>query len=174
MESKTVQVQDVPQAKPEDGSIGKGFYGDTLKRLKRNKVAMVSLVVIVLIALMAIFAPYVAPYDPYVQDLSKILAPPSAEHWLGTDDLGRDILSRVIHGARVSLTVGLVAESIALALGVVIGAVAGYFGSWVDNLISRIMEVFASFPQILFAMGIMFAMGPGILNIFIAWWAGRG
>src|SRR5690554_6023245 len=103
MESKTVQVQDVPQAKPEDGSIGKGFYGDTLKRLKRNKVAMVSLVVIVLIALMAIFAPYVAPYDPYVQDLSKILAPPSAEHWLGTDDLGRDILSRVIHGARVSL-----------------------------------------------------------------------
>lgn len=168
MESKTVQVQDVPQAKPEDGSIGKGFYGDTLKRLKRNKVAMVSLVVIVLIALMAIFAPYVAPYDPYVQDLSKILAPPSAEHWLGTDDLGRDILSRVIHGARVSLTVGLVAESIALALGVVIGAVAGYFGSWVDNLISRIMEVFASFPQILFAMGIMFAMGPGILNIFIA------
>lgn len=168
MESKTVQVQDVPQAKPEDGSIGKGFYGATLKRLKRNKVAMVSLVVIVLIALMAIFAPYVAPYDPYVQDLSKILAPPSAEHWLGTDDLGRDILSRVIHGARVSLTVGLVAESIALALGVVIGAVAGYFGSWVDNLISRIMEVFASFPQILFAMGIMFAMGPGILNIFIA------
>ncbi len=168
MESKTVQVQDVPQAKPEAGSIGKGFYGDTLKRLKRNKVAMVSLVVIVLIALMAIFAQYVAPYDPYVQDLSKILAPPSAEHWLGTDDLGRDILSRVIHGARVSLTVGLVAESIALALGVVIGAVAGYFGSWVDNLISRIMEVFASFPQILFAMGIMFAMGPGILNIFIA------
>lgn len=167
-EGRALQPRETEELHHDDGSIGEGFYRGTLKRLKRNKVSMVSLVAIILIALIAIFAPYIAPYDPYVQDLGRILQPPSAEHWLGTDDLGRYILSRIIYGARVSLTVGIIAESIALFLGVVIGAIAGYFGSWVDNLISRIMEVFASFPQILFAMGIMFAMGPGILNIFIA------
>lgn len=118
-EGRALQPTETEELHHDDGSIGEGFYQGTLKRLKRNKVSMVSLVAIILIALIAIFAPYIAPYDPYVQDLGRILQPPSAEHWLGTDDLGRDILSRIIYGARVSLTVGIIAESIALFLGVV-------------------------------------------------------
>lgn len=165
---KVLKFNDAEELSTDDLTIGKGFYRGTLERLRRNKAALISLIAILIIALIAIFAPLVAPYDPYAQNLSKILAPPSAENWLGTDDLGRDILSRIIYGSRISLTVGIVAEAIALVIGVVVGAVAGYCGSWVDNVISRIMEVFASFPQVLFAMGIMFAMGPGVLNIFIA------
>jgi len=148
--------------------VHRGFYETAFKRLRRNKTAVAGLIVILAISIVVIFAPYFAPYDPLKQHLNMILSPPNEQHLLGTDELGRDILSRIIYGGRVSLTVGLIAESISLTLGIIIGAVAGYCGGWVDNLISRIMEVFASFPQVLFAMGVMFALGPGMINIFIA------
>lgn len=144
------------------------LYRDAWNRLKKNKMAIGSFIVLVLIALVAIFAPMIAPYDPYAQDLTLINQPPSAEHWFGTDDVGRDLFSRVVYGTRISMLVGVVCEAICVPIGVILGALAGYFGGWIDAVISRIIEIFASFPTILFAIAVMFILGPGIMNIFIA------
>ena len=144
------------------------FYHDAFVRLKKDKVAMVCIVFIILLAIVAIFAPFIAPYDQSYQDTAHVLSGPSAEHWLGTDEFGRDILSRIIYGSRISLSVGLVAEAIAVTIGVIAGAAAGYYGGIVDTVISRIIEIFASFPHILFAIVIMFVLGTGVMNVFIA------
>lgn len=146
----------------------KTLYQDAWRRLKKNKVAMVSLFCILVIALVALFAHWVAPYDPYTTDPYNKLMKPCAEHLCGTDDLGRDIFSRIIYGARVSLLVGVVCEAIAVPIGVVLGSIAGYYGGIVDMIISRIMEVMGSFPFIIFALCIMFLIGPGIMNVFVA------
>jgi len=143
------------------------LYRDAWLRLRRNKAAMVSLAVIVLIILMTIFAPFIAPHDPYKQNLANKVAPPGGEHLLGTDSLGRDLFSRILYGARISIMVGLVAAAIAVPIGVILGSIAGYFGGWADAVISRIIETLGSFPFIILAMSIMFVLGPGILNIFI-------
>lgn len=144
------------------------FYEDAIRRLKKDKVSMFCLYLVIAVIIIAIFAPLFAAYDPAWQDGASILQPPSKEHFLGTDEFGRDILSRIIYGSRVSLSVGVVAETIAITIGVIMGALAGYYGGKVDMIISRIIEIFASFPQILFAIGIMFVLGPGVINVFIA------
>lgn len=144
------------------------LYRDAWRRLKKNKAAIISLIAIVIISLIAIFAPLVAPYDPYAQDLSRICEKPSAQYWCGTDSLGRDVLSRIIYGARISLMVGVVCEAICVPIGVILGGMAGYFGGKVDMVISRLIEIFASFPFILFAVAVMFILGPGVMNVFIA------
>lgn len=144
------------------------LYQDAWRRLKKNKLAIICLICILVIAVIAILAPLIAPYDPYATDSYNKLQGPSAEHWCGTDELGRDILSRIIYGARVSLLVGVVCEGIAVPIGVVLGCIAGYYGGIPDMIISRLIEVLGSFPFIIFAMCIMFLIGPGILNIFIA------
>ena len=144
------------------------YYKDSFKRLKKNKMAMFCAIIVILLVLIAIFAPMIAPYDPDVQDYASILQSPSKAHLLGTDEYGRDILSRIIYGTRVSLSVGLLAQVLATLIGVTLGALAAYYGGWVDTLISRIMEIFAAFPDLIFAMGIMFVIGPGIKNIFFA------
>ena len=143
------------------------YYKDSFKRLKKNKMAMFCAIIVILLVLIAIFAPMIAPYDPDVQDYASILQSPSKAHLLGTDEYGRDILSRIIYGTRVSLSVGLLAQVLATLIGVTLGALAAYYGGWVDTLISR-MEIFAAFPDLIFAMGLMFVIGPGIKNIFIA------
>ena len=142
------------------------YYKDSFKRLKKNKMAMFCAIIVILLVLIAIFAPMIAPYDPDVQDYASILQSPSKAHLLGTDEYGRDILSRIIYGTRVSLSVGLLAQVLATLIGVTLGALAAYYGGWVDTLISRIMEIFAAFPDLIFAMGIMFVIGPGIKNIY--------
>ncbi len=144
------------------------LYKDAWKRFKKNKFAIASLVAIIIMAFIAIFAPVIAPCDPYEQDVINKFAAPSHEHLLGTDNYGRDILSRLIYGARVSLSVGIVAEAIAVTIGVIVGVIAGYYGGIVDAILSRIIEVFASFPFILFAIAVMFILGQGIINVFIA------
>ena len=144
------------------------YYKDSFKRLKKNKMAMVCLVVIIALIILAVFAPFFAPYDPNLQDYAAILQKPSAAHPFGTDEYGRDILSRIIYGTRISLSVGILAQLIATVIGVTLGALAAYYGGWVDTLISRIMEIFAAFPDLIFAMGIMFVLGPGMKNIFVA------
>ena len=144
------------------------IYHDAFLRLKKDRVAVVSFVFIILLALLAIFAPWIAPYTDSYQDVNHVLKGPSFEHLLGTDEFGRDILSRIIYGARVSLSVGIIAESIAVTIGVIIGAFAGYYGGKVDMILSRIIETFAAFPHILFAIVIMFALGKGVINVFIA------
>lgn len=144
------------------------YYKDSFKRLKKNKASMFCLFVLFVILFIAFFAPFICPKDPNSQVLADALKGPSKEYWLGTDEYGRDIFSRIIYGARISLTVGLVSQIIATLIGVTMGAVAGYYGGMVDNVISRIMEIFAAFPDLIFAMGVMFVLGPGVANVFIA------
>lgn len=152
----------------ENGMEYSSFYGDSLKRLKRNKMAMFCAGILVVLVVIAIFAPLIAPYDPTYQDYSAVLAAPSMAHPFGTDEFGRDILSRIIYGSRVSISIGIVAQIIASVVGVALGSIAGYYGGAVDNIISRIMEIFQAFPDLIFAMAIMTFMGKGVLNLFIA------
>lgn len=150
---------------------------DKVKMLMRqNKLAVFSALVIVLMILAAIFAPVAAPYDYLEQSLVDRLQHPSPEHWLGTDELGRDVLSRIIYGARISLTIGLVPTLISMAIGTVLGMCAGFYGGKVDFIIMRFADVMLAFPSLLLAMVVMYTMGGGLINIFIALslvnWAG--
>ena len=133
-----------------------------------NRLAVFGTVVMVLFILMAIFAPFVAPYDPLQQDLAGKFAPPSRAHLMGQDELGRDILSRVIYGARISLTAGLAAVAVATAVGTLVGVVAGYFGGWPDSALMRLMDVLLSFPSILLAIVIVSILGPSLSNAMLA------
>ena len=126
------------------------------------------LVVIVGIIIAAIFAPFIAPYDPYEQNLHNVLAKPSAEHLLGTDSVGRDTLSRIIYGSRTSLIVGFVALSLAAGIGMSLGLIAGFFGGMTYAIIMRVMDALMSFPMILLALMICTLLGMGISNIVIA------
>ncbi|NOU87790.1 ABC transporter permease subunit [Paenibacillus sp. LMG 31460] len=137
-------------------------------KLRRNKLAMVGGYVILFYFLVAIFAPLLAPYDPYHIELVNKLKPPSAEHWMGTDDKGRDVLSRLIIGTRLSLSVGFVAVFIGAFFGIVLGLFAGYYGKWVDTIIMRVIDVLLAFPGILLALAIVSALGPSLINVMIA------
>jgi peptide/nickel transport system permease protein len=137
-------------------------------RLRQNRLALAGLVLILIFLLMAVFAPLIAPYDPYRIDENAVLSPPSAEHPLGTDSFGRDVLSRMVYGARISFKVGLISVGIALAAGVLIGAAAGYYGRWVDAALSRVIDVLFSFPDILLALVIMAVLGASLTNVMIA------
>ena len=127
------------------------------RRLRRNRLAMLGLFIVILLILAAVFADQIADYDTDVvkQNVAIRFEGPSAEHWCGTDELGRDIFARLVHGARISLLVGVVAVIIALATGGVLGAIAGYFGGKLDNLIMRIMDIFLSIPILLLAIMIV-------------------
>lgn len=174
-----LKTDQTPQTKitEKEEKVGRAsLYRDAWRRLRRNKAAMAGLVGLIILVLVAIFAPVIAPYDPNVQILEEKLQGPSAKHLLGTDDLGRDILSRIVYGARISLSVGLISEGISVAIGVVLGAIAGYYGGRVDMIIMRLTDIMFAFPDLLFMLGIMFVLGPGLYNVFIALgivgWAG--
>ena len=152
-------------------------WADKLKTLARqNKLAVFSAVVILIIALRAIFAPLVAPYGYMEQDLLNRLQAPSAAHLLGTDELGRDVFSRLIYGARISLVVGLIPTVIAMTSGTILGLIAGFYGGKVDYIIMRLGDIMLAFPALLLAMVFMYTLGGGLMNIFIALsvteWAG--
>lgn len=136
--------------------------------LLRSPLTVVGLVVIALFIFAAIAAPVIAPYDPNKQILSQRLKPPSVEHLFGTDQLGRDVLSRIIWGARISLTVGLVVVISASVFGTLVGLLAGYFGGFVDDALMRITDIFFAFPSLILAMAIAGALGPSIENAMIA------
>ncbi len=133
-----------------------------------NRLAIFGLVVMGLFVLMAIFAPLVAPYDPLAQDLEGKFAGPSLQHPFGQDELGRDILSRVIYGARISMTAGLAAVVIATTAGTVVGMLAGFFGSYIDSILMRLMDVILAFPSILLAIVIVSVLGPSLANAMLA------
>lgn len=153
-------------------------FGVALRRIRRDPGALLAVVVITTLVLVAVFAPLLAPYDPTRPDLSLGFraAPPSAEHLLGTDRAGRDVLSRLLYGARVSLAIGFGSQLLSLFLGVVAGLLAGYFGGWTDTLISRLIEVLQAFPSLLFIIVLSVSLGPGLLTAYIALgivgWAG--
>jgi len=130
--------------------------------------ATISLLFLLLVALLSIAAPLIAPYSPIAQDLTNTLAEPSAAHWLGTDDLGRDVLSRLIHGAAASLFSSFLAVGVAVALGVPVGLLAGFLGGWTDEVISRGIDTLLSFPAIVLAIAVTGALGIGLVNGMIA------
>jgi len=133
-----------------------------------NPLNIAALALIALFAACAILAPVLAPYDPLLQDLASRLRPPSSEHWLGTDSLGRDIASRILYGARISLIIGVVVVTVAGVVGTAIGLVAGYAGGLVDDALMRLTEVFLAFPALILAMAIAGALGPSLTNAIIA------
>ena len=150
---------------------------DKLKTMCReNKLAAFSALVILLITLAAIFAPIVAPYDPTAQDLGNRMQGMSLQHIFGTDQLGRDVLSRMIFGARISLCIGIFPTLISMLLGTILGLMSGYLGKAVDFIIMRLADITMAFPSLLLAMVVMYTLGSGIINIFLALtlvsWAG--
>lgn len=138
-----------------------------LRRFLRHKLAVAGLVILTLLVLMAIFAPQIAPYDPNKFDAVSMVDTPTREHLLGLDQVGRDVLSRVIYASRISLSVGVVAVSIYVVIGTVLGSIAGYYGGWVDIFLTRIADMFLSFPQIMLILVIVSMIGPSIWNIMV-------
>src|SRR6266545_4189253 len=134
----------------------------------RSPLTVAGLVLIVLLALIAVSAPLIAPANPLKQVLSTRLKPPSAAHWLGTDQLGRDVLSRMIYGARISLLIGIVVVGLAASVGTFVGLVAGYAGGWLDEGLMRLTDVFFAFPALILAMAISGALGSSLTNAMIA------
>ncbi len=143
------------------------WYGNWLA-LRRNPLALCGLGVVLALVLMAILAPWLTDRSPYEQSLTDRLLPPSAAHWLGTDELGRDILARILHGSRLTLTVIALVAVIALPAGLVVGTVAGYFGGLVDTVLMRLTDIFLAFPRLIMALAFVAALGPGIENAVIA------
>lgn len=136
--------------------------------LKENKAAVVGLVIIIFLFLIAILGPFIMPFDPNASNMTQSFHAPNAQYWFGTDQLGRDVFSRIIAGARISLTVGLSAVLISLTIGVVLGSIAGYCGGMADTIIMRIMDMMLAIPSILLAIAFMAALGKGIDKAVIA------
>ena len=141
---------------------------ELLRRLRRSWGALAGLVVLCLLVLSAVFAPVLAPYEPLEPDPFAAFSGPSAKHPFGTDNLGRDILSRVLYGGRISLRVGLVSVAIAASIGIVAGLLAGFYGGWLDTIIMRIIDIKLAFPSLLLALVIVATLGQGIYKVMIA------
>ncbi|XJZ29161.1 oligopeptide ABC transporter permease [Bacillota bacterium Lsc_1132] len=163
--AQTVQFQQQLLASKELGQE-ESYVRTVVRRFFKHRLAVAGFIVIMLIVLMAIFAPLLAPHNPYdVQN--QFEAPPSAQHPLGTDQVGRDVLSRLIYASRVSLYVGFGAVAIYVLIGTVLGAVAGYFGKWIDNLVMRLTDIFMSFPYLMVILVLVSVLGPSLFNITI-------
>ncbi len=143
--------------------MGKDFW----RRFRRNRLALAGSVLVMFLFFVSLLAPWLAPYDPNAIDLKNILAPPSVEHLFGTDQLGRDVCSRMIWGAGISLKVGFVATGIAILIGTILGAVAGYYGGWVDSVIMRFVDIMLCFPTFFLILAVIALLEPSIWNIMI-------
>ncbi len=159
-----VPIQSSPQAQPRELSPARR----ALLRLLRRRGAMLGLAIVLVFVLLAVFAPVLAPQDPLQTSWSAVRKAPSAQYWFGTDEIGRDVLSRVIWGARASLLAGLVSVCIAMALGVPIGLLAGYMGGWVDGVISRFTDAMLAVPFLILAIALAAFLGPSLTNAMIA------
>jgi peptide/nickel transport system permease protein len=140
----------------------------TFRWLRGDLRTVLAVAYLAIVGLVAIFGPLLAPASPNAQDLNTILAGPSAHHWLGTDDLGRDLLSRLIYGDRISILASLIAASVAVIVGIPVGILAGYFGGWLDSILMRIVDTLLSFPAIVLAIGVAAALGPSLVHSMIA------
>ncbi|KQU54315.1 D-ala-D-ala transporter subunit [Bosea sp. Leaf344] len=135
---------------------------------RRNRLAVIGLGIVVALLLVAAFAPLIAPFDPLAQNLDRRLMPPSAVNWFGTDSLGRDIFSRIVHGARVTLVIVIMVVIMVGPVGLLIGATSGYLGGWVDRALMRVTDIFLAFPRLVLALAFVAALGPGLENAVIA------
>jgi peptide/nickel transport system permease protein len=137
-------------------------------RFRKNQLALWGFIIVFIFVLLALLAPVISPYDPYEMSGDDMLSEPSSSHWMGTDQFGRDIMTRMMYGAQISLKVGSISVGIALLLGVTMGVLAGYFGKWTDAVLSRVTDVMFSFPDILLALAIMAVLGTSLTNVMIA------
>lgn len=144
------------------------FRQDSWLRLKKNRAAMAGLTIILLVSLLAVFGPLISPYSYSDQSLANANQTPSAAHWFGTDNLGRDLATRVCYGARISLSIGIVASLINLGIGVIYGGISGYFGGRIDSVMMRIVDILYGIPLLLYVILLMVVLKPGLLNVFIA------
>ena len=144
------------------------FVQDAWLRLKKNKAAMAGLCIIILVSLLAVLGPMLSPYSYSDQALADANQPPTAAHWFGTDNLGRDLVTRVCYGARISLSIGIVASLINLFVGVLYGGISGYFGGRVDSIMMRIVDILYGIPLLLYVILLMVVLKPGLMNVFIA------
>ena len=149
-------------------SLEENPWARAWRRLRRRKGAMVALFVVVFLIAIAVLAPLVAPYNPTLTSFTQVRKPPTWEHWFGTDEVGRDVLSRVIWGARASLSAGLVSVGIAVGAGVPLGLLAGYAGGWVDTILSRIVDAMLAIPFLILAITLSAFLGPSLSNAMIA------
>ncbi|MDR0268347.1 nickel transporter permease [Paenibacillus sp.] len=145
-----------------------GPWRDAWRAFRKNKIAVLGLCIILLFIVIALIAPLVAPFDYKEQQLMERLKAPSSTHWFGTDDLGRDIFSRVLYGARISLWVGLFSVIGSIVAGTALGIIAGYFGKWADMIISRFFDILLAFPAILLTIAIVAVLGPSLQNALYA------
>ncbi|NIA67623.1 ABC transporter permease [Pelagibius litoralis] len=146
--------------------LGRAYIG--WLSFRANHLAMLGLGIVLLLVLVAIFAPWIAPYDPNAQILADRLQFFSSQYWLGTDELGRDIFSRIVHGARLTLYIVILVAIIAAPIGLAVGTTAGYLGGWTDTVLMRITDIFLAFPKLVLALALVSALGPGIENAIIA------
>ncbi|MEC1179623.1 ABC transporter permease [Metasolibacillus meyeri] len=145
-----------------------GPWKEAWRSFRKNKSALIGTAIVIFFILLAVIGPWIAPQGINDQNLSQRLLPPSKEFWFGTDDLGRDIFSRILHGARISLTVGFSAVIISATVGSFLGIIAGYYGKWIDTIISRIFDIMLAFPSILLAIAVVSILGPSLRNALIA------
>ncbi len=134
-------------------------------RILRDKLAVAGLIIVLSFFVLSLLTPYIAPYDPNIIDVDNILEPPSSEHLFGTDDLGRDVFTRMLYGAGISLKVGFVAVGIAVLIGVILGSIAGYYGGWIDIIIMRFVDIMLCFPSFFLILAVIAFMEPSIFNI---------
>lgn len=155
---------------------GTTFLQEVWQSFRRNRLAMVGVAIVLVLTALAVFAPWVSPHDPYKVNLADQFLAPGRKYLLGTDMYGRDVLSRIIYGARISLMIGLVPTLLSTSIGTVLGVIAGYFGGRTDQIIMRLADIVLAFPSLLLAMVVMYTLGASLYNIFIALsvvgWAG--
>jgi oligopeptide transport system permease protein len=161
------EILALPGSAPEAQVDAKGLWEDALRRLSENRLALASLAIVLAFVVIAIFAPLLAPFDPKEQNLSITFVKPNLTHLMGTDNLGRDWLSRIIYGARLSITVGFFAQAIVLLIGIPIGTTAGYFGGQVDNLLMRFADLMYAFPTLLFIILLRTLFGGSLFSLFL-------
>lgn len=159
-----------------DDAGNDSFLRDGIRIFCRNRMAMAGLIMVGCLVFVALFVSFISPHDPYRVALNEQFLPPSTTYWLGTDNFGRDLLTRILYGARISLVVGIVPSFISLMIGAVLGVVSGYYGGRVDFMIMRLADMMIAFPSLLLAMVVMYTLGANLFNIFIALslvgWAG--
>ncbi|MCG3086918.1 nickel transporter permease [Sporosarcina cyprini] len=165
MSELTPKVDGIAEAKIDKTT---GPWLDAWRNFRKSKIAVVGMAIVLFFILVAILAPWLAPEGINDQSHADRLQPPSSAHWLGTDDFGRDILSRIIYGARISLSVGFLSVVLSVIVGSMLGIVAGYYGRWVDTIISRVFDIMLAFPSILLAIAIVAVLGPSLQNALIA------
>jgi peptide/nickel transport system permease protein len=143
------------------------FYTVFWKRFRRNRFALAGAAVVALLFIVSLCAPLIAPYDPAAIDAYRVLLPPSASHWMGTDELGRDVFTRVIYGTRISLYVGFVAVGIAVAIGTLVGLISGFYGGWIESVLMRFVDIMLCFPTFFLILAVIALLEPSIWNIML-------